>query len=86
MEAGQAREEYDDDDLALADGELVDGPAAKPAVYQVQDLAVHDTDSDEEDEVATPKRRAMLIPKALTLENVQEAGEALGKIICVQYI
>ena len=83
MEAGQDREEYDDDDLALADGELVDGPAAKPAVYQVQDLAVHDTDSDsyEEDEVATPKRRAMLIPKALTLENVQEAGEALGKII-----
>ena len=34
VEAGQAREEYDDDDLALADGELVDGPA-RPAVYKL---------------------------------------------------
>ena len=76
VKAGQAVEAYDDDDLALADGELVDGPA-RPAVYKVQDLAVHDTDSDGEDEVATPKRRALLIPKALTLENVEEAGEKL---------
>ena len=84
VEAGQAREEKDDDDLALADGELADGPARQPGVYVIQDLAVHDTDSDleeEDDDAATPKRRALLIPKALTLENVEAAGEALGRII-----
>ena len=82
VEGGQAVEAYDDDDLALADGELADGPARQPGVYVIQDLAVHDTDSDEEDDdAATPKRRALLIPKALTLENVEAAGEALGRII-----
>ena len=48
----------------------------------IQDLVVHDTDSDKEDnDAATPKRRVLLIPKALNLENVEAAGEALGRII-----